>query len=471
MQENTNKAIIINSTINYAKMFFNIILALLTTRFALQALGVNDFGLYSVLGSIISFIGIFNTIMVSACNRFLAVAIGKGDISNANKQFNVNFTIFIGLSVLLLLIAYPIGNWYIHKYIHYDGPIENAMTVFVLSILGSAISTLAIPFHGLLMAKERFFVFSIVDVMSHLGRFIIAYILISHFENKLFVYTLSMSFFTAVPTAIYWMYCHQKFPEYVRFEFVREKKLYKSVFAFSGWVSYGAIACVARNQGTALLVNAFFNTAMNTALGLANSINTYIAMFANNLTQPMQPQITKSYAAGNFSRTDELLIMSTKYSFMLMMLISCPFLISAHWVLELWLGEVPEYVVSFMILISIDNIVMSFNLGISNILFASGRIALYQIVINTLRLLAIVAAYFVLKSGTEPHALFYTYIVFSVLIVFATQWCLKHTLHYNVHNLVYQSYLPSITITLLFLVILFLPESWNGLINLNSATL
>ena len=114
---------------------------------------------------------------------------------------------------------------------------------------------------------------------------------------------------------------------------------------------------------------------------------------------------------------------------------------------------------------------MSFNLGISNILFASGKIALYQIVTNTLRLLAIVTAYFVLKSGADPQALFYTYIIFSVLIVFSTQWCLWKTLHYNVHNLVYQSYLPSITISLLFLVILFLPESWNGLINIIISTI
>lgn len=466
MQENSNKAIAINSMISYAKMLINTALSLLTTRYALQALGVNDFGLFSVLGSIISFIGIFNTIMVSTSNRFLAVAIGKNNTDEINKQFNVNLIIFLGLAILLLVIAYPIGNWYIHKFINYNGPIENAMLVFSISILGSILSTLAIPFNGLLMAKERFLVFSSVEVISHLCRFVVAFLLVNHFEDKLLIYTFTMALMTAMPVFVYWFYCKIKFPEYVKWHWVSDRQLYKQVFAFSGWVSYGAIACVARNQGAALLVNAFFNTTMNTALGLANSLNAYIMMFANSLTQPMQPQLTKSYAAGNYARTDELLIMSTKYSFMLMLLISSPFFIAAHWILSLWLGKVPEYVVSFMTLIIIDNLVQSFNLGISNILFASGKIALYQIVINSLRLLAIAGAYCVLKSGAEPQALFYTYIIFSILIVFATQWCLHRTLHYNIHNLVHKSYIPSLCILILYLPILSLPTSIHSIIRI-----
>lgn len=466
MQENTNKAIAINSLINYVKMFICTILSLFTTRFALQALGIDDFGLYSVLGSIISFIGIFNTIMVSTCNRFLSVAIGKGNTNEINKQFNVNLIIFWTIAIIMFVVAYPLGDWYVHNHINYNGPIENAMMVFLLSIVGSILSTLATPFNGLLMAKERFIVFGIVEIFSHFIRFIVAFLLLNHFEDKLLIYTLTMALCTACPLIVFWCYCRHHFQELVRWNLVRDKKLYQQVFAFSGWVSYGAIAWVARNQGAALLVNAFFNTAMNTALGLANSLNAYIMLFANNLTQPIQPQITKSYAAGNLKRTDELLIMSTKYSFMLMFLVSCPFFVSAEWLIGFWLGEVPPFLVSFMTLLIIDNLVQSFNLGIANIIFASGKIAMYQFVINTLRLLAIAVAYFVLRLENEPQTLFYTYISFSSIAIFATQWCLHKTLHYNVHNLVLKSYLPSLSIALLFLPILFIPETWHALIRI-----
>lgn len=469
MLENTNKAILINSIINYVRMAITTILALLTTRYALLALGVEDFGLFSVLGSIISFIGIFNTIMLSTCNRFISVAIGKGDKDEINKQFNVNLCIFIGIALLLLLIAYPVGEWYVLNFINYNGSIENALMVYKLSIIGSVMSTLAIPYNGVLIAKERFIVFSSVDVFSHIVRFIVAYLLVSYFDDKLFVYTLTMALLTTVPALVYWIYCNFHFHEYVRWRLVKEKHYYKNVFSFSTWVAYGAVACVARSQGAILLVNVFFDTAMNAALGLANSLNAYLMMFANNLTQPMQPQITKSYTAGNVARTDELLIMSTKYSYMLMFLVSCPFFVGSNWILSLWLGNVPAYVVSFTILLVIDNLVQTFNSGISNVLFASGKIAKYQLVVNSLRVLAILVAYYVLKIGTEPYLLFYTYIAFSLLTLFATQWCLKSTLNYNVSRLIKESYIPSIIITLLFLPILWIsvgvPQGWRIVIS------
>lgn len=471
MQENTNKAIAINSIINYAKMGISTILALLTTRFALQALGVADFGLFSVLGSIISFIGIFNTIMLSTCNRFMTLAIGKRDNIEINRQFNVNLVIFICIAIFLFVVAYPIGDWYVHKYIHYDGPIEDAMMVFTLSILGSVFSTLATPYNGLLMAKERFIVFSSVEVVTQVIRFIVAFLLINHFENKLFIYTSTMAALSALPVIVYWIYCRYNFKEYVRWEFVREKTIYQQVFKFSGWVGYGAIACIARNQGAALLVNAFFNTLMNTALGIANSLNIYIVMFANNLTQPMQPQITKSYAAGDMKRTDELLIMSTKFSFMLMLLISIPFFVDAEYILRVWLREVPAYAVSFTILLIIDNLVQSFNSGISTILFANGRIALYQLIINTLRILAIVVAFFVLRTGGEAYALFYVYITFSVICVFCTQWCLKATMNYDMRNLYLKSYLPSLAIVCLSLLSILLPSSINPIVRITISLL
>lgn len=431
-------------------------LGLFTTRFALQALGIMDYGLFSVLGSIISFIGVFNTIMLSTCNRFIAVAIGKGDINEINKTFNINLVIFIGCALFLFLFAYPIGSWYINTHINYDGAIENAVMVFVFSVLGSIISTLATPYNGLLMAKERFFLFSFVDVAMHVIRFGVVLSLIYFFENKLTIYTVLNAITVALPALIYMLYCKKIYPDLIKWNFVKDTSAYKEVFSFSGWVAYGAIACVIRSQGAAILVNLFFNTAMNTALGVANTINSYVMQFANNLTQPMQPQITKSYAVNNTNRTNELLVMSTKFSFILMLIIGLPFFTDADWILKLWLENVPEYAVVFTVLLIIDNIIQSFNSGLSLVLFASGKIALYQIVINTLRLLAIVVAYFVLKTGVEPPYLFYIYILFSIIIVISTQWCLYRTLNYDIVHIIKKSYVPSLTIVLLILPTLFM---------------
>lgn len=453
MQENTNRAIIINSIINYAKMGINTILALLTTRYALLALGVTDYGLFSILGSIISFIGVFNSVMMNSCNRFMAVAIGKGNNVEINKIFNVNLIIFIGCALLMILIAFPIGFWYINTKINYEGFIGNAYFVFSFSIISSILSTLATPYNGLLIARERFFVFSMVDVVKHFLSFLIAYVLVNHYENKLQIYTVSMSILTSLPLFVYWWYCKKCFPEITQWSLVKEKKYYKEIFSFSGWVAYGAIACIAKVQGAALLVNAFFNTIMNAALGIANSLGNYVTMFATSLTQPIQPQITKCYIAGNTERTNELLVFSTKCSFMLMLFIGTPFLIGSEWILHVWLGEVPPFASTFTVLLVIDNIVLSFNSGLNNLIFASGKIALYQISINTLRLLSIAIAYFVLNAGYPAYSLLVTYIVFSVFIVLCTQWCLHKTLNYNNKVLIKKSYMPSLGILLLMMPI------------------
>ena len=450
----------------YARMGINTILALLTTRYALQALGVTDFGLFAVLGSIISFMGVFNTIMLSTSNRFIAVAIGRGEDKEINKVFNINLIIFIGCAIILLIIGLPLGEWYVRKYINYDGPIETVLMVFYLSLIGSVISTIATPYNGLIMAKERFLIFSLVDVAIHIVRFIVAILLVNYFSKKLLIYTISQSLTIALPTILYYIYCKIEFPKIVKFKIVKDSKSYKDIFKFSGWVAYGAVASVVRNQAAALLVNHFFSTIVNAALGIANSLNTYVMMFANNLTQPMQPQITKSYAAGNYERTDELLIMSTKFSFLLMLFIGAPFFVGAEWIMGLWLGDVPAYAVSFTILLIIDNLITSFNSGLSLVLFADGRIAIYQIIVNTLRLIAVVVAFFVLKSGATPNSLFYTYIIFSLLIVIATQWCLHYTLKYDNKKLIRKSYIPSLTVLIVFIPILFLPESIHVLVRI-----
>lgn len=466
MIENTNKAIAINSAILYGKMAINIVCGLFATRFALQALGVADFGLFTVLGSIISFIAIFNTIMLSTSNRFIAVAIGRGNMDEVNKQFNVNLIIHAGIAVFALLVALPVGMWYIPRFVNYDGEISNALMVFIISILGSIISFVGVPFNGLLMAKEKFLVFSLVDVIAHVLRLIVTWLLIYYFTNKLLIYTITMAFLAAAPTFVYAVYCCRHYPTMVHLRWVNDRNMFKQVFGFSAWVAFGAVAQVAKDQGAGLVVNAFFNTVMNTAMGIALSLRQYVSLFAQNITQPMAPQITKSFVSGNSDRTDELLMMSTKYSFLLILLIGSIFLVEPEWILKLWLGDVPPYASIFLILFIVDSLVTSVNSGVSNIIWASGKIGLYQILVSTLNILSIVAGYFVLRGGREAYYLVVTYIVFSAIKFFAIQWTLHHTLNYDNRKLWKNSYLPSLFVVVLFLPVFILPDLGHPIINI-----
>lgn len=456
MQENSNKAIVVNSVILITKLCLNTVCSLLTTRFALKALGINDFGLFSLLGSVISFIAIFNTIMVATSNRYISVAIGKGNVKAVNEQFNICLVIHVFIAIACLIIAIPLGDFYIHNYLNYSGEISKAIDVFHITIVGSILSFISVPFHGLLMAKEKFFIFSLTDVICHIIKLIICYLLVFYFNEKLLIYAVTLSVLTVAPTLVYMIYCYGEYSELVRLNISRDKTKYKEIFSFSGWVAYGAIAVIGKNQGAAIIVNSFFNTAMNSALGLANTVSGLLITFSNSIAQPISPQITKCYASGNNERCDELLIMSTKYTFLATLIISVPFLSNAEWMFELWLGNVPPYVVPFTLYLIIDTLITSLNSGISNLIFASGKIKLYQISINTLRFLSVIAAYVMLRIGGPAYSLLWAYIGFSVIIFFVCQFVLYKTLNYDNVKLWRNSYVPSILVVALLIPVLLL---------------
>ena len=467
IQENTNKALVYNTVILYIKLLVNTVTSLLATRFTLKAMGADDFGLFAVLGGIISIISILNTIMVSTSNRFISVAIGKNVISETNAIFNVNLLIHIAIAVITLIIALPIGHIYVNNFLNYDGDLDIALIIMYISIVGSVISFISVPHSGLLMAKENFFMLSLTDIIAHLMKLLLAYILISLEKNwVMLVYAFGTFILTILPSIVYVVYCHLKYSDITKFKLVNDKDKYKECLSFSVWVSYGAIACVAKSQGAAVLINSFFNTIMNTALSIANTVNSFIVLISQTISQPITPQITKSYAQNDISRCDVLLILSTKLTFVISFLISIPLIKETEWMLTIWLGSVPEYGVLFTRLLIIDTLITSLNSGISTIIFASGKIKFYQIPINTLRLLSLGIAYVALKMGAPAYSLLYSYIVISVMIFLSCQLVLKKTLNYNTNILWRKSYIPSIMMVVFCLPVFFVKLSSHPVLDM-----
>ena len=456
IKENTNKAIAKNTIILYAKLIITALCGFLTTRFALQALGVVDFGLFSILGSIISFVAILNTIMVSTTNRYIAVALGKDDIQEANTQFNVCLMFHLVIAIISALIAYPIGFWYIHHALHYDGDIENALFVYNVTVTASIFSFFSVPFSGLLTAKENFLNFAVPEIIGSILRLGVTFLLTLYFTHKLFIYSSFNAAYALYPPISYIIYCRKHYKPIVRFRLVKETKFYKDIVSFSGWVAYGAIAYIGKAQGAAILVNLFFSTIMNSALGIANTVNSLVGRISRSASQSIDPQITKCFAAGNRERSDYLLVLSTKITFFVMFLIATPFLVDCEWILSIWLKEVPEYAGIFTILLIVDNLVESLNSGVKSIIFASGKIKLFQIIPSTLKLLSIVFAYLVLKAGAPPYALIEVYILFEIIVVVFNQIILRKTVQYDNKMLFMKSYLPSLLIVLLTLPFFFI---------------
>lgn len=466
IQENTNRAIAFNTLILYIRLFLNTITTLFATRYALKALGLVDYGLFAVLGGVLSFISIFNTILVATTNRYISVAIGKGDKILANTQFNITVVIHITIAILTAILAVPLCRIYVYNYLNYQGDLNLAFIVMLISLIGSIISFISVPYNGLLIAKERFSVYCVTDIVVYLGKLLLSLFLLNFGTHKLLIYAIGLSILTAFPTIVYYLYCKIHFPDIVYFRVIKDKDKYFEILKFSGWVSYGAVAVVGKNQGSQILVNTFFNSIMNASLGLANNINSLINLISQNISQPVVPQLMKSYANGDYTRCNALLIFSTKFTYLISFLVACPIMIETEWIFKIWLDDVPPFAASFTHLLLIDTLITSLNSGISNLIFASGKIKLYQIVVNTLRLMSVIAAYIALKLGFECYALMYMYIFFSIIIFFITQWILHKTLDYDNKSLWIKSYFPSILITVLSIPLLIVRLPFHPICNM-----
>lgn len=450
MQENTNKSIAINSLILYVRLAIVSVAGLLYTRFSLMALGEVDYGLFAVVGGIISFIGICNTIMTATSIRFIAVSTGRNDIAGANKVFNVNLAIHSLIALFTIIVAIPLGHVYINHFVSYQGDISNARMVFDITVVASALSFIGVPYNGLLMARERFLVFCSTDVLSSVFKLIGTYLLIDYFEHKLLVYAIIVAVMTAYPTFVFMVYCKRNFPETVRFRIVRERQQYIEVLRFASGIAVGAVSCIAKLQGTALIVNAFFTTTMNTALAIANSINNIVQLFANNIQKSISPQIVKSYAAGDIERSTYLVCFSSKVTFLVMFFVSIPFLLVPETIFSLWLAKVPEYAVLLTRLLIIDVLILSVNAGVSEIVWATGRIMKYQILTNAISLCSVVVGFVVLKMGYQAECLFYCYIVFSFILFIVRPYILLCTINFKVSMLYKLSYIPALAVIVAF---------------------
>lgn len=465
MKENTNSVLIFNTLVLYIRLVFVLVCGLLSTRFALLALGETDFGLFAIVGSVVIFINIINSTMTSTCNRFLAASIGKGKgAEQICKVFNINIIIQLAIAFITLVLALPLGSLYITHFINYDGNIENAVMVFYISIISSAITFIGVPFNSLLLAKERFYVFCTGDILFWIIRAILCYMLIFYFSDKLLAYAIIVATTNVMPILINYIYCRIYFPQLIRFKFAKRWEDYAEIFSFSAWVGYGAIIQIGREQSIPILINYFFNTIVNAAYSVSNQIKSGINMFASNLSKPISPQITKNYVAGNMTRCTQLMISSSKLSFLFMLIVSSPFLICPDYILSLWLHKVPDYAVSFTRLMIIDCLINTLNMGIAEYVFASGNIKWYQFWTNTIYLISIFVSFVFLLYGAPVYSILYITIGASIVTVVIRQYILHRVFHFKNMILIKGSYLPSAIISLLFLPSVFARDYLHPLI-------
>lgn len=450
---NKNRRIAKNTLMLYFRMILTMLVSLYTSRVILNALGVEDFGIYNVVGGVVSMFAFFNSAMSSATQRFLSYEIGKGDFVQLRKTFNATQVIHIGIAVLIFILAETIGLWFVKTYLVIPTErMEAAIWVYHFSVLSFMVTIIQVPYNATIIAHERMNVYAYVSILEVLLKLLIVFLLVSISFDKLKLYVVLYFVVVFIIASIYRVYTRRNFEE-SKFEVVKDKKLYRTLVSYSGWSLFGNLAGVAQGQGVNILLNIFFGPVVNAARGIAYQVQSAIQGFVINFQMAVNPQIIKSYATDERDYMTSLIIRSSKFSFHLLFLLSLPIIIEVDQILKLWLKIVPEYAPVFTVLVLIIILITCVSGPLIIAVQATGKIKMYQAVIGTLLLLILPISYVFLKLGYKPEVTLYITIGIEVLALIFRFYFLKRLMGFPVLSFVKEVILKNLLIVLLSLTV------------------
>lgn len=427
-----NKRIARNTLMLYFRMILTMLVSLYTSRVILNTLGIEDFGIQNVVGGVISMFAFFNSAMTSATQRFLSFEIGKSDFIQLQKTFNATQVIHIGISLLIFILAETAGLWFVQNYLVIPQErLGAAIWVYHFSVLSFMVSIIQVPYNATIIAHERMNVYAYVSILEVGLKLLIVFMLTWITYDKLKLYGFLHFCVIFLIAAIYWLYTRFNFPE-SKFSFVKEKRIYKTLISYSGWNLFGNVAAVAQGQGVNIILNVFFGPVVNAARGIAVQVQSAVNSFVTNFQMAVNPQIIKSYASNDNEYMISLIIRSSKFSFYLLFLISLPIILEIDQILELWLGRVPSYTSIFTVLILALTLITSISGPLKVAVQATGKIALYQVVIGSLLFLTLPISFLFLHLGYPPEITLYVTIIVEIVALLSRFFFLKRLIFFPV---------------------------------------
>ncbi|MBR1576419.1 MAG: lipopolysaccharide biosynthesis protein [Bacteroidales bacterium] len=405
----------------YLRMGLMLIVNLFTVRVVMAALGEVDFGIYNAVGGIVAMFSFISGTMSTACQRFYMLELGRGDHEQLRNIFNLSLLIFALFSLIVLLMAEPLGLWFLRHKMLLAGRDTAADRVFHCSVLSFMAGMLRLPFQGMVIARERMNVFAYISVFEALASLGIALWLQRSGMDRLVLYACLMLGIQCVVTLLYAAYCRLCYSE-CRWRFYWNREQFMELFSFAGWNMIGTSASVLKVHGSNVLLNMFFGPAVNAARGLAFKVYGMVLQLQENFMTASKPQIIKSYSSGEREGMKKLVYQSAKFSMYLMLFVSIPIMLEMPFLLGLWLEEVPAYTASFAVIMLVNALVDNVDFPVWVAIQATGRIKYYQITVGTVQLLVLPIAYLLLKWGTfPPELVFYVAIAISIVCFFLRQ--------------------------------------------------
>ena len=457
-----------NTLMLYIRMLFMMFMGLYTSRIVLQALGESDYGIYNVVGGVVAMFAMISGALNSAVSRFITFEMGKGNEAQLNKVYSTAVTIQLVLAALVVAIAEPVGLWFIDNEMTIDpSRIPAARMVLHFSILAFAINLMSVPQMASITAHENMSAYAAIGIMEGLLRFSVALLISRSSSDRLVYYAILMAATVLAVRVAYGIYCRRNFPE-CRYKPVFDRPLMKEMFSFAGWNFIGVTAGVLRDHGGNILVNVFSGSvAVNAARGVALQLSNAVQSFVTNFMTAVNPQITKSYAAGEKDYMFSLMRKSSRMAYYLLLVIALPVLFNMDALLALWLDEVPEMSVGFARLFLILALSESLSGPLMTGMLATGKVRDYQILVGGLIMLNFPVSYIFLKLGAAPEITVVVAIVISQMCLFARLYMLRRTMQFPVREYLKRVYWNIIRVTVVAAVVAsslqnLVPEGWLG---------
>lgn len=357
-------------------------ISLFTSRVTLQVLGVENFGIYNVVGGLVVMFQTLTGSLTSAISRFITVEIGRKNIDRLRTVFSTSLKVQLIMSVIIAVLAETIGVWFLYnKMTIPDGRYSAAFWVLQCSIVVFILGLINVPFNSTIVAHEKMSAFAYISILEAVLKLVVVYLLYISPYDKLIVYAVLLMFVQAFLRLIYGLYCRKHFEE-CRGTSKFDKQLFREMWGFAGWNILSNGAYMLNTQGVNMVMNVFFGVVANAARGVANQVNNTIQHFVNNFMMALTPQITKSYAAGEKEESFKLACRGTRFSFFLMYFLSLPIMLEAKQILSFWLGVVPEQSENFVIWTILASLATLFGKSLITLQMAEGNIKRFQIVIT-----------------------------------------------------------------------------------------
>ena len=443
----SNKQIAKNTVFLYTRMVFVLLVSLYTTRAVINALGVEDYGLYNIVGGFVFMFGFMSTSLTQGIQRFYNYERGQNGDTAVNRVFNTSLISQIFLFVILLLVIETIGfYWFKYKLVIPEERYDVAWIIFQFSIISLLVGVLVTPYSALVIAYEKMNYYAFVGVVDTVLKLLIAIIIQYIDADKLLFYGGLIMIISILNFVLYSTYVHIKF-KFIKINLHLDRSLFYSIITFSGWNLLGTITSMVKSHGVNILLNSFFGVIVNAANGIAGQISTAIQQFLMNIVIAFKPQLVLAYSQGNNVRVEKMMFIMSKIGFVLTYMLAVPVILEIDYILNIWIGnEIPQYTVIFTKLTIVTMVISCFNTPVTQVIHATGNIKNYHIITSIITFLILPISWIFLRLGYDAKIVFIVTLIMTVLNQLFSLIILYSEFRYNYLYYIRQIIIPCIVI-------------------------